>query len=219
MNPYKEAKVVVVGDVEVGKTALTVRYTKGQFLNQTTATIGAHFFTKTITFEDMKKDVNLKIWDTAGQERFKQIGSLYFQNCDAAILVYDVTNPDSFRNLDDWLIEIRKCNPDNNYFLFVVAAKSDLEKLVSDEEAKEYCKTVHAEFFSTSAKENIGTPSHLSAHPVGVNELFGSVAKHMIHSKGVDNFTTNGNNQYPYVSSTVMNANEPETKKCCCEVL
>ena len=93
-------------------------------------------------------------------------------------------------------------------FLFVVAAKSDLEKLVSDEEAKEYCKTVHAEFFSTSAKENIG-----------VNELFGSVAKHMIHSKGVDNFTTNGNNQYPYVSSTVMNANEPETKKCCCEVL
>lgn len=116
-------------------------------------------------------------------------------------------------------------------FLFVVAAKSDLEKLVSDEEAKEYCKTVHAEFFSTSAKENIGTPSHLSAHPVGVNELFGSVAKHMIHSKGVDNFTTSmtlscpswlfldGNNQYPYVSSTVMNANEPETKKCCCEVL
>ena len=52
--------------LEVGKTALTVRYTKGQFLNETTATIGAHFFTKTITFEDMKKDVNLKIWDTAG---------------------------------------------------------------------------------------------------------------------------------------------------------
>lgn len=93
-------KVIVLGDSGVGKTSLMNQYVNRKFTNQYKATIGADFLTKEVMIED--KLVTMQIWDTAGQERFQSLGVAFYRGADACVLVYDVTNEKSFRQLDSW---------------------------------------------------------------------------------------------------------------------
>jgi len=93
----------------VGKTSLMNRYHSNKFTGQYKATIGADFLSKEVTVTDpltgASKLASLQIWDTAGQERFQSLGVAFYRGADACLLVYDVTDPKSFENLESWRAE------------------------------------------------------------------------------------------------------------------
>jgi len=94
-------KVVLIGDGGVGKTAIRVQYIHKRFTNNYKTTIGADFITKEVQVEKGKA-VSMQIWDTAGQERFQSLGIAYYRGADACIIVFDVTDPESFNNVLHW---------------------------------------------------------------------------------------------------------------------
>jgi Ras-related protein Rab-7A len=92
----------------VGKTSLLSRYGSGKFTGQYKATIGADFVTKEVVVTDafgQRHLVTLQLWDTAGQERFQSLGVAFYRGADAALLVYDITDPLSLDHLDRWRSE------------------------------------------------------------------------------------------------------------------
>jgi len=102
-------KILLIGDAGVGKSNLLQRYTDDPFSENHIATIGVDFKIRTVEFDG--KRIKLQIWDTAGQERFRTIASSYYRNAHGFLVVYDVTNTESFQNVGMWLEEIsRYCN-------------------------------------------------------------------------------------------------------------
>ncbi|KAH9450386.1 hypothetical protein Pst134EA_027089 [Puccinia striiformis f. sp. tritici] len=131
-----EAKVVILGMQGVGKTSIVHRYTTGSFSYSLTSTIGASFCTKKLSVDGCK--VRLQIWDTAGQERFRSMAPMYYRGANAAILVYDITNKESFLDIQNWLNELRE-NMSTDLIIQVVGSKSDLgadKRTVNKEEAQ-----------------------------------------------------------------------------------
>ncbi|GAA5857863.1 hypothetical protein JCM1840_000941 [Sporobolomyces johnsonii] len=120
---YLEAKVVILGSQGVGKTSLITRSTTGRFSYQLSSTIGASFLTKKLNVSGTK--VRFQIWDPAGQERFRSMAPLYYRGALAAILVYDITDENSFQDIKIWLEELRK-NMSSELIILVVGAKADL---------------------------------------------------------------------------------------------
>lgn len=160
----REVKVVMVGESSVGKTSLTIRFTQNHFKeNSAIATIGASFLSKTLDVTG-KGLVKFNIWDTAGQEKYRSIAALYYRGVDCAVIVYDITNKESFIEAKDyWIQELKHMCADDGSGLqmCIVGNKSDLDHLrqVPEEEGRELAEQYGALFFETSAKkgDNIGT--------------------------------------------------------------
>eukprot|EP01108_Squamamoeba_japonica_P009085 TRINITY_DN833_c0_g1_i1.p1 TRINITY_DN833_c0_g1~~TRINITY_DN833_c0_g1_i1.p1 ORF type:complete len:203 (+),score=35.84 TRINITY_DN833_c0_g1_i1:114-722(+) len=148
-------KVVVLGEGCVGKTSISLRYCKNEFHAAHLTTIQAAFLSKRIGVDG--KRVQLNLWDTAGQERFHAIARVYYRDAEGAVLVYDVTNYDSFKKVQSWVKELRKMLG-KSIAIVIAGNKCDRqrERAVSKEEAMAYAKTVGAEHFDTSAKLNQG---------------------------------------------------------------
>ncbi|XP_043565663.1 ras-related protein Rab-21 isoform X2 [Chiloscyllium plagiosum] len=148
-------KVVLLGEGCVGKTSLVLRYCENKFNDKHITTLQASFLTKKLNIGG--KRVNIAIWDTAGQERFHALGPIYYRDSNGAILVYDITDEDSFQKVKNWVKELRKMLG-NDISLCIVGNKLDLEKdrHVSVEEAEVYAESVGAKHFHTSAKLNKG---------------------------------------------------------------
>jgi len=162
-------KVVLLGEGCVGKTSCVLRYVEDQFNDRHVTTLQASFLNKKINIRG--KRVSLSIWDTAGQERFHALGPIYYRDADGAILVYDITDADSFSKVKTWVKELRKMLGAENICLAIVGNKIDLEKQrhVDAELAQEYASSVGAHHFHTSAKLNRG-----------VEELFLNLTQKMI---------------------------------------
>ena len=114
-------------------------------------TIGVDFKLKTLEINGKK--VKLQIWDTAGQERFKNITASYYRGGNGVLVVYDITDRESFENLNSWLIEIEK-NANKNVFKLLIGNKCDLEdkRKVSYQEGKDFAASNGMQFIETSAK-------------------------------------------------------------------
>ncbi|KAH9877564.1 hypothetical protein IAQ61_002931 [Plenodomus lingam] len=126
MTNSLEAKIVVLGSQGVGKTSLVHRYVRNAFTPPSTqSTVGASFLTKRVVDIDTSTVVRLQIWDTAGQERFRSITKLYYRGANAAVLCYDITDPQSFEEMGRWLKEL-KTNLGEEVILHVVGTKSDI---------------------------------------------------------------------------------------------
>ena len=95
-------KIVLLGDSGVGKSNLVFRFTKNEFNKESKSTIGVEFATKTVQIEDDKL-VKAQIWDTAGQERYRSIASSYYRGAVGALLVYDVTDRNSFNHVREFI--------------------------------------------------------------------------------------------------------------------
>lgn len=91
----------MVGDVSVGKSSITVQYTLSKFDNKMESTLGAAYMEK-IHESQEGKTIKLKIWDTAGQEKYKAIAKLYYKDCQVALIIFDVTRRQTFKNLALW---------------------------------------------------------------------------------------------------------------------
>uniref|UniRef100_A0A0G4G139 Uncharacterized protein n=1 Tax=Chromera velia CCMP2878 TaxID=1169474 RepID=A0A0G4G139_9ALVE len=116
-------KLVMVGDATVGKTHLLARYIKGTLPKSPAATIGVEFATRTVPLA-VGGNVRAQIWDTAGQERYRAITSAHYRRAQGAVLVYDVTRADTFRNVPNWLEELRN-NAEPDVVVMLVGNKMD----------------------------------------------------------------------------------------------
>lgn len=119
-----EAKVVLLGSQGVGKTSLILRYTTRAFTsNAAPATIGSSLHTRKLVHSGVR--VKLQIWDTAGQERFRSMAPIYYRGAHVCVLVYDITDRQSFDDVRSWLEELGRTVPKETA-IFVVGAKTDL---------------------------------------------------------------------------------------------
>ena len=157
--PPLEFKVVMIGAVAVGKSAIANRLQFQIFEEDYQPTIGAGYIPYRTTFEG--KEIELQIWDTAGMERYKSLGSIYYRDAKAAIIVYDQTSLDSADALQSWLTSFR-ATVKTPCYICIAGNKDDLpNKIVPQEKIKAWCEENGFDFFITSAKA--GT---------GVNEMF-----------------------------------------------
>jgi Ras-related protein Rab-1A len=144
-------KLLLIGNSSVGKSSLLVRFVDDIWEENFVPTIGVDFKLKTLDVNGKK--VKLQIWDTAGQERFKNITASYYRGGNGVLVVYDITDRDSFTNLTSWLIEIEK-NANKNVFKLLIGNKNDLEseRKVTFNEGKEFADSNGMKFIETSAK-------------------------------------------------------------------
>ena len=149
-------KYIIVGDAAVGKSNLLLKLTQGDFKTEYQLTIGVEFGAK--NYDINNKKFRLQIWDTAGQENYRSITRAYYKNSACAILVYDISNRESFENISNWIEDCLQQSP-KTVFMVLVGNKSDLNDIrkVSFEEGKEMAKNNNMMFFETSAKtgENV----------------------------------------------------------------
>lgn len=148
-------KVVLLGEGCVGKTSLVLRYVEDKFNAKHITTLQASFLNKKINVDG--KAVRISIWDTAGQEKFHALGPIYYRSSNGAILVYDITDEDSFQKVKNWIKELKKMLG-ADIVLVIVGNKIDLQKdrHVSQETAESYAESVGATHYETSAKANVG---------------------------------------------------------------
>ena len=164
-----EIKIVLLGDPAVGKSSLVQRFCVGKFEDKYKITKGGAYLQKDVKLKN-GDTLKLHIWDTGGQEKFRSMASLYYKDAVAAILVYDVSNPETLDSLDYWINELNN-NADNKNLIFSIAGnKCDLPndvKKISYNEGKNFCKEKNVPIFNeTSAKTGSG-----------VKELFTSLAQ------------------------------------------
>ena len=158
MDSPPTVKVVLLGESGVGKTCIISQFIQGDFNPDTVTSLSAQFISKTLEFNDLNKQIKYDIWDTAGQERFRALAKIFYKDAKVICLCYDITNKKSFKELKDfWYEQQVKLNVDGEPIFAVVAHKNDLYEYqqVSDEEAKEFAKSINAHFYLTSAKKNI----------------------------------------------------------------
>ncbi|XP_026388949.1 ras-related protein Rab-21-like [Papaver somniferum] len=164
-------KLVLLGDGRVGKTSLVLRYVNNVFNDQQQATVQASFLTKRILIQGLP--ITLSIWDTAGQERFHALGPIYYRDADAALLVYDIMDNDSFIRVRNWVKELQQM-ASKSIIMAIAANKSDLvrAKKFNLEEAESYASSIGAKLFMTSAK--VGT---------GIDDVFLDIATRVLQKK------------------------------------
>eukprot|EP01083_Nonionella_stella_P015946 44608_1 len=165
-------KFLLVGDSGVGKSSVMVRFSDDAYEESFITTIGVDFKLRTIELDD--KTIKLQIWDTAGQERFRTITTSYYRGAHGIIVVYDITDKDSFDNIREWLYEIDRYASDNVSRL-IIGNKLDLahKRVVSYEDAKSFADDLGIQYIETSAKNN-----------QNIDETFHAMAK-IISAKNV----------------------------------
>ncbi|TNV76376.1 hypothetical protein FGO68_gene2425 [Halteria grandinella] len=145
-------KIVMVGDQSVGKSNLLLRYTKNEFDQFSKVTLGVEFASKFLKIEADQQYVKAQIWDTAGQERFRSVTGAYYRNAIGALLVYDITNRNSFESIPKWMKELKE-HADPNIVMILVGNKSDLkeQREVKHEEGLKFSEKHQIAFIETSA--------------------------------------------------------------------
>ncbi|KAL4481620.1 hypothetical protein ABPG74_007709 [Tetrahymena malaccensis] len=193
-------KLLILGDSGVGKTCFLVNYCKKPFTRMHLPTIGIDYEHK---YEDVDgKRVKLQIWDTAGQERFKTITQNYYKGSMGIILAYSVTDPNTFKNIADWMKQINE-RADPSVQIVIIATKIDMkdQRKVSTQEGEELAKKYGVKFFETSALE-------------GTNVI--EVFKYISHQalQFMQKFPTT--NDFKIIQKTVIQPKKQEKDNKCC---
>ncbi|XP_041111905.1 ras-related protein Rab-6A-like isoform X2 [Polyodon spathula] len=150
-NPLRKFKLVFLGEQSVGKTSLITRFMYDSFDNTYQATIGIDFLSKTMYLED--RTVRLQLWDTAGQERFRSLIPSYIRDSTIAVVVYDITNLNSFQQTSKWIDDVRT-ERGSDVIIMLVGNKTDLadKRQVSIEAAERKSRELNVMYIETSAK-------------------------------------------------------------------
>ena len=195
----KRYKILVLGEIAAGKTCLIIRYTNGNFKEDSISTIGVDVKSKDVTVNKVKYKLN--IWDTAGQEKFYSIGKTYYNGVNGIVIAFDLSEAGAIKKLNGWLSKLKE-NIDSTVIPIVIAGtKCDLKNIQIKKEAINVIASLHkSKYFETSAKNNIN-----------VDEAFQYLAEEIIRRKREDNEEDN---------NTISDLNDAKTNnkkegKCC----
>ena len=197
-------KLVILGDVSVGKSNFLYRFVDGEFNPIHVATVGFDFKSRVWEIKKLKKKVKFQIWDTAGQEKYMSINKNLFQRVQGIILMYDITREDTFNNLSKWMEHIKENA--NGIPLILIGNKSDLnnERKVNEEDGKAFAKNNKIIFLEASAK--IGT---------NVEESFMKLSELIIENQNyIDNKEKNNKTEYVISKDSTLRIKDKK-KKCC----
>jgi Ras-related protein Rab-1A len=195
-------KVLLIGNSNVGKSSLFLKFVDDIWNDTFVPTIGVDFKIKTFEIDSSK--IKMQIWDTAGQERFKNIIASYYRGAHGILLLYDVTDKDSFKNLSNWLIEIEK-NSSKNVIKVLIGNKTDLEdkRVISQNQGKDFADTYGLKFIETSVKKNIN-----------VKEAFETLGRELMAASGDKRITKEKPNKKISVSKA-QDLNVQKQGGCC----
>lgn len=191
-DKVREAKLVMLGSTEAGKSSIVNRLIRDVFTQNMTSTIGTVFFSKTLQVKDTR--VKLQIWDTSGSERYRALAPMYFREADAAIIVYDITSNQSFQEVEAWYKTLRDQGPEK-IIIALAGNKNDLKnKRAVDINNGKACALKHRIpiFMETSALtgENI-------------IQIFTEIATQL------------ANSDQPPINSGIFPIDQKNEKKCC----
>ena len=194
-------KVLLLGNSNVGKSSLFLRFVDDIWNDTFVPTIGVDFKIKTFNIDEKK--IKMQIWDTAGQERFKNIIASYYRGAHGILLIYDVTDKESFKNLSNWLIEIEK-NASKNVLKVLIGNKTDLEekRAITYSQGKEFADSYGLKYIETSAKKNLN-----------VNEAFETLGRELMQASDDKKI---GKSRDKKISVTKAEDLNQEKKKGCC---
>ena len=156
LNPETpKYKLIFLGDQGVGKSCILNRFLNDTFTEEYQATIGLDFQSKNIQIEN--QDIHLLLYDTAGQEKFRSLIPMYTRDANIILLVYDISNRDSFNHLSDWIKDLTNINF-NEVIFAIVGNKSDLtgSRAITSEEGKKFADERNFIFQEISAKTGSG---------------------------------------------------------------
>ena len=129
------------------------RFADDQFTENYVTTIGVDFRFKTMIVMD--KIVKVQVWDTAGQERYRSITNAYYRGAEGILIVFDVTNKESFKNIENWIKEVTVFTG-NDVVIVSLGNKSDLKKSITKSDIDDFKKRTKLEIFNVSAKTGEG---------------------------------------------------------------
>jgi len=162
-------KILLIGDSGVGKSWLLNRFTDNIFTENYISTIGVDFKIKTVEIDG--KTIKLQIWDTAGQERFRVITSAYYRGAHGVLIVYDLSNDTTFKNIKFWLDELDKYASEN-ISKMIIGNKCDiLKREVDYSVAREFADSLNIPYIESSAKT--GT---------NIDKVFTDIAYNLAHN-------------------------------------
>jgi small GTP-binding protein len=186
-----------LGDSGVGKSCIILRYIENNFSTNLMNSIGVDFKLKNIELDNKK--IKLQIWDTAGQERFRTITTSYYKGAHAILIVFDITDRESFEHVRNWMADIDKFAKEG-VLRILVGNKCDLEnsRQVRKEEGNEIANKYGIKYIETSAKET-----------TNIEDLFISTAKNLL-SKQVSNSGVVKGAQSGKTGIDLMNSNNSQ---------
>ncbi|KAI6215955.1 hypothetical protein M3Y94_00445800 [Aphelenchoides besseyi] len=148
-------KIVLIGDIGIGKTCVVQRFKNGTFIEKQGTTIGVDFTMKTVIIDG--KRIKLQIWDTGGQERFRTITQSYYRSANGIILCYDITCRQSFDALHRWIEDVSKFAVPN-VAKILIGTKEDLtdQRVVDADDGMNLCRSHNMiDFMEVSSKNNV----------------------------------------------------------------
>ncbi|CAD8084143.1 unnamed protein product [Paramecium primaurelia] len=153
----KDIKVVMLGDKAVGKSSIASRFCFDKFQSEYEITIGGVY--NSVEMNVKGQNLKIHLWDTAGEEKFRSLLSLYYRDANAAIIVYDITQSESFQSVSTWLKELEEKIQKDGMALALVGNKCDClesERKVPKAKATDFAKQNNMIFYETSAKTGEG---------------------------------------------------------------
>ena len=208
MSQELNIKLILIGDSDVGKSTILLNYTENYFSEKLIATIGLENKVKTINIRGL--NTKLQIWDTAGQEKFHSLTKGFFRNTDGILLIFDLTNKESFNNIKTWIEEVED-NSDSKTKKLLVGNKIDMKDniVVSNNEIDNLCKKKKINYIEVSGKQNIN-----------VSKAFETLVNLIIDKKSNDELIADfgiTDQSMSLSSSNINNFTKEKKRKCCIE--
>jgi len=196
-------KVVLLGNYSVGKSSICHRIVKGHYIDNSESTIGAGYYSlnfKYYNVTEIEYSIKMDIWDTSGQEKYRSISHLYYHNANIIILVFDLTDQNSFNDIKYWVSEIKRNMTEiDDKNIYIVGNKRDaIEFTFYDKSVEEMYPNF--KYFKVSAKTNEGIIELISDIKNNLKETY-----EINMTLGLDNSSTL---LLPY-------KNKSRSKKCC----
>ena len=201
-------KIVLIGNVAVGKSSIIRRFIHNEYNKQYFCTVGTELSKKSLLISDNKM-VSLFIWDTCGQERFRTVTRQYYRDTQAILLVFDLTEEKSFKDLKSWYEEaIDYINDDKcNFFLFGNKCEEKEKIKIKEEQIKNFLKknSKIKKYFEVSA---------LSGHNIVL--AFDKICQYLVMTFGIEEINKNMKNYKRHLKLENENHDENKNKVKCC---
>ena len=191
-------RLLLLGDSSVGKTSILNKYIANKFIENNIATLGVEYMDKTVDYNNFK--IKLQIWDTSGEEKYRSITKSYYKNAEGLLVIFDITNEESFNHVKNWINEAKDNNSDIKIILVGNKLDFENERKVAKDRAIKFAENNSLQYFETSAKSG-----------KNIHKSFKAMIDLILDGKSEQDIL----NEFKKPQKTVS-VNDDKKKKSCC---